>query len=95
MLGEISYGIYLLHGILLYVVLHALVFAPGYYLIPLLAPLVIATAMFTHRFVEAPSIAIGKRMAKRLQQSEFRFPWTTSAPALASESASVRAQRLS
>ena len=94
-LGEISYGIYLLHGILLYVVLHALVFAPGYYLIPLLAPLVIATAMFTHRFVEAPSIALGKRMAKRLQQSEFRPPWTTSAPALASESASVRAQRLS
>jgi len=81
--------------ILLNVVLHALVFAPGYYLVPLLAPLVIATAMLTHRFVEAPSIALGKRMAKRLQQSEFRLPWTTSAPTLASESASVRSQRLS
>jgi peptidoglycan/LPS O-acetylase OafA/YrhL len=76
-LGEVSYGIYLLHGILLYVVVHLAGSSVGYYGIPPLALLVIAVAMFMHRFVEAPAIAFGKRISNWVQRSEFCLPWIT------------------
>jgi peptidoglycan/LPS O-acetylase OafA/YrhL len=76
-LGEVSYGIYLLHGILLYVVVHLAGLSVGYYGIPPLALLVIAVAMFMHQFVEAPAIAFGKRVSNWVQRSEFCLPWIT------------------
>jgi peptidoglycan/LPS O-acetylase OafA/YrhL len=83
-LGEISYGIYLLHGIVLYVVTHALRWS-NYYLLPVLASLVIVTAILAHRLVEAPAIALGKRLAMQLQRADFQFPWTTSVPSIVPE----------
>jgi peptidoglycan/LPS O-acetylase OafA/YrhL len=94
-LGEISYGIYLLHGILLYVVRNLLVHSPGYYGIPPLALLVIVVAMLTHRFVEVPSIALGKRLSKRLQRSEFYLPQTATAPSLGAKASPAGAENAS
>jgi len=77
MLGEISYGIYLLHGMLLYVVVRFAGVSVGYYGIPALALLVIAVAMFMHQFVEAPAIKFGKRVSDWILRSEFCLPRIT------------------
>jgi peptidoglycan/LPS O-acetylase OafA/YrhL len=74
-LGEISYGIYLLHGILLYVILNSLTFPAGPYVMLLLGPIVVAVAMIAHRVVEVPAIAFGRRIGKRLQNFSLTSNW--------------------
>ena len=74
-LGEISYGIYLLHGIVLYVAMNVLLSPAALpngplplYLLPVLAILVIALALVAYRTVEAPGIDLGRRIIRRLRQ---------------------------
>lgn len=86
-LGEISYGIYLLHGILLYTTLNLLVYRPGIYLMPMLTPVLVAITVLTHRLIEAPCIELGRRLARRIPQMRF----DPKKPALASEQKPVRA----
>jgi peptidoglycan/LPS O-acetylase OafA/YrhL len=69
-LGEISYGIYLLHGIVLYMAVNAMTNSPSYLIMPLLAPVVIALAILTHRSIELPSIALGRRLSRKVLGSE-------------------------
>jgi peptidoglycan/LPS O-acetylase OafA/YrhL len=78
-LGEISYGIYLLHGILLYIAFNSMTYAPGSFVIPLMAPIVIAVTMLTHRWIEIPAIEFGRRLAHKLQHTELRLPGARSA----------------
>jgi len=85
-LGEISYGIYLLHGIVLYVGFGILTYAPGPTIMLLLGPLAVALAMFTHRFIEIPAIDFGRRLAKKVQHHNLSSPRQTAKPALAATS---------
>lgn len=86
-LGEISYGIYLLHGILLYVAANTLVYRPGIYLLPMMAPVVIAVAVLAHRFVEMPAIDFGRRLSRSIPEIQLRIPGFRSQGALTSEQA--------
>ncbi len=84
-LGEISYSIYLLHGLLLYVVLRGVVgaaaagamSAAAYWgLIVALAPVLVLGAFATFRLVERPAIGATPRaqrwVRRRLEQSRAR-----------------------
>jgi len=73
-LGEISYGIYLLHGIILYVAVNTLVYKPGIYLLPMLVPVVFAAATLAHRFVEMPAIDFGRRLSRSIPEIRLRIP---------------------
>jgi peptidoglycan/LPS O-acetylase OafA/YrhL len=59
--GKISYSIYLLHGVVLLAM--PLIWAPAY--VALVCGISIALAAMNYRWVEEPSIRIGKQMAKR------------------------------
>jgi peptidoglycan/LPS O-acetylase OafA/YrhL len=84
-LGEVSYGIYLLHGILLYVAANTLVYRPGIYLLPMMAPVVFAVAVLAHRFVEMPAIDFGRRLSRCIPEIQLRIPGFRSQGALSSE----------
>lgn len=73
-LGEISYGIYLLHGILLYVTFNSMTYKPGPFIILVMAPIVVAVTMLTHRWIELPAIAFGRRMSRKVQHVDLRWP---------------------
>ncbi len=80
-LGEISYGIYLLHGILLYIALNSMTYAPGPFVIPLMAPIVVAVTIVTHRWIEIPAIEFGRRLSRKVQNVQLRVPGTRAAQA--------------
>lgn len=75
LLGEISYGIYLLHGLLLFVVLRSVIGLPAaaalspaayWALIVALAPLLVVVAFAAFRLVEYPAIRATPRMQHRV-----------------------------
>ena len=76
-LGDISYGLYLLQGLVLFVVLWlpplraAALASPAHHwsLMLLCAALLITVATATHVWIERPGIALGKRVAAALGQS--------------------------
>lgn len=84
-LGELSYGIYLLHGIVLYVAVNALVYKPDIYLSPMLVPVVFAVAALAHRFVEMPAIDFGRRISRNIPEIRLRISGFTSQGGLGSE----------
>lgn len=79
-LGEISYGIYLLHGILLYIAFNSMTYAPGLFVIPLMAPIIVAVTLITHRWIEVPAIEFGRRLARKVQNIQIRIPGVGAAP---------------
>jgi peptidoglycan/LPS O-acetylase OafA/YrhL len=75
LLGELTYGIYLLHGLLLFVLFRFVIgfeaaaqLSPPAYWAAVLAcvPLLLGTTWLTFRFVEQPGIAWGRRLAGRI-----------------------------
>jgi peptidoglycan/LPS O-acetylase OafA/YrhL len=77
LLGNISYSIYLLHGIVLYLVFS--IFAPNamqsathivalWLWMPLVGSAVVALSWLTHRYVEQPGITLGKKITTRLHR---------------------------
>ncbi|MCQ4160057.1 acyltransferase [Roseomonas sp. GC11] len=65
-LGEISYSLYLLHGLVLFTAFHFTALpAAGWSLLPPLMLLTTLAASLTHRLVERPGIALGRRLAAR------------------------------
>jgi peptidoglycan/LPS O-acetylase OafA/YrhL len=68
-LGEVSYGIYLLHGIVLYLTFNFVTLPSQFLLMPLLAVAVISGAGLAHALIEAPAIGLGHRLAKSIQNS--------------------------
>lgn len=78
-LGEISYGIYLMHGILIFVVIHyvvgaktVLTFSPLQYCLLLMgtAPFVILFSFLAYRWLELPMMVWGKKLSGRKAQGE-------------------------
>lgn len=70
-LGECSYGIYLMHGValsLLYVEFHDLIDRLPVYFVPALIPIVTAVVVIfsalTYQLVELPAIGLGKRIIR-------------------------------
>jgi peptidoglycan/LPS O-acetylase OafA/YrhL len=69
--GSITYCMYLLHGIVLYVFMN---FYRGLgarledllYFFPLVSVLVVLISTFTHYYVETPGIALGRRLAEKI-----------------------------
>lgn len=87
-IGEVSYGIYLFHGIFIWVVtrwmLPSLIepshLGPGLLLalaIALVIPLILFTSLL-HHFIERPGIALGRRVIEKAQQ--FAAKKTSRAP---------------
>lgn len=78
-LGDISYSIYLCHILIVYPIVYVLIQAPGFlelaaierFAISLLLtlPLVILSSYILYRFVELPSIRVGKRKSQGSRQS--------------------------
>ncbi len=74
LLGEISYSIYLLHGVVIYMLftifeiidLKRVSIVEHTFYMPLIVPLVLVMAVFTYLFIEKPGIELGK--AKILQK---------------------------
>lgn len=69
MLGEISYGIYLLHSIILYIgfkTMPAVVGGQPWLALPIMMALVTAITAATFLAIERPGIALGRTLAKRL-----------------------------
>lgn len=69
-LGEASYSIYLLHGLILYLYFHTLAGAfsgsPWIWAsLPIVAGVVTAVSMTVHKFFEAPFMQLGKRLATK------------------------------
>lgn len=72
LLGEASYGIYLLHGIVLYVALShsgALMASYGpsafWVALPFLITIVVVASVAAHRWIELPMMVFGKSLAQR------------------------------
>ncbi|WP_242183004.1 hypothetical protein [Sphingomonas sp. CARO-RG-8B-R24-01] len=85
-LGECSFGIYMLHGIVLHVAFSAAQpmlagrpFAWIVWLYPVAVILVALVSFAAFLFVEAPAIAVGRRAAMRLRPAR---PAETAAPAV-------------
>ncbi len=76
-LGEISYSIYLIHGIVLYVAINLLIgtltiekwnFATyGSFVAIFIAPILILICALTFRFIEHPGVVLGRKIEKRLR----------------------------
>ncbi len=65
-LGRISYSLYLLHAIVLYAAVHALSpYLPLWLVLALVPPVAIAVAALSARYVEQPSMVIGKALSER------------------------------
>ena len=94
-LGEISYGIYLLHGILLYVFFNSIMFAPAPFVIPLIAPVVVAICMLTHRLIEVPAIAFGRSLSQKVSRIGFRNRWAPPASDITAPASNAPAETLS
>jgi len=70
-LGEASYGIYLLHGVVLYIALaDATPFmerygpAPFWLALPFIVAAVVAAAILAHGLIEKPAIRAGRSLAR-------------------------------
>jgi peptidoglycan/LPS O-acetylase OafA/YrhL len=77
--GRISYSLYLFHAVVLFTVVH--VFYGAAPLPLLLASVVVVSvvaATLATRFVEAPSIALGRRLARALGARQSERHWSTS-----------------
>ncbi|BET68340.1 acyltransferase [Opitutales bacterium ASA1] len=83
-LGDVSYGVYLVHTMPLYFVLHALhergafeglaPWARFALAVTILTPLVVSAAWILHRTIELPGIALGRRLARRVLDREATSP---------------------
>lgn len=80
-LGEISYGLYLLHGLILYWLVSKLQNAGfatsigGYSMLAVTGALVtVGVASWLHFAVELPGIRVGKRMARRIERKPVLRP---------------------
>jgi peptidoglycan/LPS O-acetylase OafA/YrhL len=71
-LGELSYGIYLFHGFVLYVFMSGMIFPTEklhgmhewiWVILPVIALLVVACSAVAHRLIEVPGIALGRRIS--------------------------------
>jgi peptidoglycan/LPS O-acetylase OafA/YrhL len=62
-LGDISYSIYLLHGIVLYLAFSVFALQTQWPWMPVLGLIVILVSWATHRLIERPGIALGKKLA--------------------------------
>ncbi len=72
-LGKISYSLYLFHLPVLLLVAHALSGRVPLYVSVLIAiPVTAIVVVLAHRYVEAPSIELGKSMAKRVGPQTYR-----------------------
>lgn len=85
--GEISFGIYLLHGILLNLlfvdgaeILRTLPLAALPLLIPVLAVLIVLITAATYLLIERPAWRFGKRLGERLRPPPSPAPTTAPAP---------------
>ena len=76
-LGNISYGIYLIHGLVLWLVFHAPAVAtltmmkssaPYWFVVVFAGLLTISVSAVLHLLVERPGIQVGRRLTARLQQ---------------------------
>jgi len=63
---DISYGVYLLHAPIIQLTLLAGLYRPGWDGVVMIAGTTLALAALAERFVEAPGIALGRRLARRL-----------------------------
>jgi peptidoglycan/LPS O-acetylase OafA/YrhL len=67
-MGECSFGIYLLHGILLYILFNETsIEIPAVILLPLLSSIVAVTTATTYLLIEVPCIAVGRQMSKKFR----------------------------
>jgi peptidoglycan/LPS O-acetylase OafA/YrhL len=69
-LANISYPLYLVHGVIGYVLLYHLMVKTGRFYLSLTITLtvVIAAAWALHRILEIPSITLGRRMGQRMEE---------------------------
>lgn len=63
---DISYGVYLLHAPLIQLSLIFGLYRPGWVGVAMIVGTVLVLATLAERFVEAPGIALGRRLAKRV-----------------------------
>lgn len=78
-LGEISYSIYLLHGVVLYIAFSKILTIPGVidsyesflYLLPIITSIVVTMSFLTFKFIEKPFIELGR---KNISQSRANNP---------------------
>lgn len=75
-LSDISYPLYLIHGINGYIVLRAVLLWTGSYTLALATALAVSFALATgiHRWVEVPSNHLGRRLARRGREIAFPPP---------------------
>lgn len=83
MLGEISYGLYLLHGMVLYLGLRAFAGAgllpegdARWWLILPLSTVVVLTSAATYVVIERPGIAVGRRLSRAISRQRMKVPAT-------------------
>ena len=65
---DISYGVYLLHAPIIQLSLLSGLYRPGWDGVAMIAGTVVILAMLVERFVEAPGIALGRRLARRVTE---------------------------
>jgi peptidoglycan/LPS O-acetylase OafA/YrhL len=78
-LGEVSYAIYLIHGLILYLFMSGMLFPNDrlqrmhgwiWLVLPFMALLVVGGSALAHRLIEAPFIALGRRISGRVKKSD-------------------------
>ena len=65
-LGEISYSVYLFHPVLIYIINYHLPHMNGYLRVLLVLVLTVAFSSLTYRFIEKPSISLGRKVKSAL-----------------------------
>ena len=66
-LGRISYSLYLLHGVVIYALVHSLSpYLPGWVILVLAFPSVILAGALSERYIEQPAMAMGASFSERL-----------------------------
>lgn len=77
-LGELAYSLYLLHGLLLFALLHADALTPQvsaathWMQVTLVTPVLVALSVLTHRWVERPGMQRARWLAARLRPAALR-----------------------
>ena len=67
-LGEISYSIYLVHGLVLYILFN--IFTHGMleiYYMPFILSMIVLISLLTYKYIELPMIIYGKNLSKKLE----------------------------
>lgn len=67
-LGHISYSLYLLHGVVIYALVHILSpYLPVWLILALALPAAIAVGALSARYIEEPAMAMGRNLSERLR----------------------------